>query len=40
MFIHCLNSVHLMQQKKKRFDTSNYEANRPLPKGRNEKVTG
>ena len=26
--------------KKKRFDTSNYEANRPLPKGRNEKVTG
>ena len=24
----------------KRFDTSNYEINRPLPKGKNEKVTG
>ena len=22
------------------FDTSNYEVNRPLPKGKNEKVTG
>ena len=24
----------------KRFDTSNYEVNRPLPKGKNKKVTG
>ena len=24
----------------KRFDTSNYEANRPLPKGKNKKVIG
>ena len=24
----------------KRFDTSNYEVNRPLPKGKNEKVIG
>ena len=25
---------------KKRFDTSNYEVNRPLPTGKNEKVIG
>ena len=25
---------------KTRFDTSNYEANRPLPKGKNKKVIG
>ena len=25
---------------KKRFDTSNYELDRPLPKGKNKKVTG
>ena len=24
----------------KKFDTSNYEVNRPLPKGKNKKVTG
>ena len=29
-----------MYDVKKRFDTSNYECNRPLPKGKNNKVIG
>ena len=30
----------LQNTQKKRFDTSNYECNRPLPKGKNKKVIG